>query len=216
MVIQKTKLPSYPNSVFFPSNNEKRTPQAQRNLLKRERFQPEHKAPIHHVEVGISDLHRNTAAYIPVHRGSRYAPPQRTPRVDEVESRGWGRRAPQSPSSSSFGAPQGNNKIYKCDVVFRIAENQYKRYKPNAVTLYAPARSNKIYKCDAVFLMEESKTNPISQTQFPYPPPNNPAKKRKKTAICARCINFRANYWQVGGVEIPLLLLQSYVDSCII
>ena len=43
-------------------------------------------------------------------------------RVDEVESRGWGRRAPQSPSSSSFGAPQGNNKIYKCDVVFLSGE----------------------------------------------------------------------------------------------
>ena len=42
--------------------------------------------------------------------------------MDEVESRGWGRRAPQSPSSSSFGAPQGNNKIYKCDVVFPIGE----------------------------------------------------------------------------------------------
>ncbi|MDD7773356.1 MAG: hypothetical protein PT954_02895, partial [Eubacteriales bacterium] len=50
------------------------------------------------------------------------SPPQRTPRVDEVESRGWGRRAPQSPSSSSFGAPQGNNKIYKSDTVFPIGE----------------------------------------------------------------------------------------------
>ena len=57
------------------------------------------------------------------------------PRVDEVESRGWGRRAPQSPSSSSFGAPQGNNEIYTYDVVF---------------------------------LIEESITNDISQTQFPY------------------------------------------------
>ena len=45
-----------------------------------------------------------------------------SPQVDEVESRGWGRRAPQSPSSSSFGAPQGNNKIYKCDEVFSIGE----------------------------------------------------------------------------------------------
>ena len=55
-------------------------------------------------------------------RGSQNAPPQRIPRVDEVESRGWGRRAPQSPSSSSFGAPQGNNEIYTYDVVFRIGE----------------------------------------------------------------------------------------------
>ena len=39
-----------------------------------------------------------------------------------MESRGWGRRAPQSPSSSSFGAPQGNNEIYTYDVVFLIGE----------------------------------------------------------------------------------------------
>ena len=44
------------------------------------------------------------------------------PRGEEVESRGWRRGAPQSPSPSSFGAPQGNNKIYKCDAVFRIGE----------------------------------------------------------------------------------------------
>ncbi|MCI6634516.1 MAG: hypothetical protein MSH31_00420, partial [Clostridiales bacterium] len=62
-------------------------------------------------------------------------PPQRIPRVDEVESRGWGRRAPQSPSSSSFGAPQGNNEIYRSDEVFFIGENPNKRPKPNAVSL---------------------------------------------------------------------------------
>ena len=62
----KTKLPSHPNSVFFPSTNEKRMTYAQRNLLKRERSQPEHKATKHHIEVGISDLHLNTATYIPV------------------------------------------------------------------------------------------------------------------------------------------------------
>ena len=70
----------------------------------------------------MSDLHRIQTAYIPVSRGSIHAPPQRIPRVDEVESRGWGRRAPQSPSSSSFGAPQGNNKIYTYDVVFSPGE----------------------------------------------------------------------------------------------
>ena len=59
------------------TNNEKRTTYAQRNLLKREQSKPEHKAPKHHVEVEISDLHLNTANYIPVNRGSRYAPPQR-------------------------------------------------------------------------------------------------------------------------------------------
>ena len=83
----------------------------------------------------MSDLHRIPESYIPVNRGSQNAPPQRILRVDEVESRGWGRRAPQSPSSSSFGAPQGNNKIYKSD---------------------------------EVFLIEESNTNDISKTPFPY------------------------------------------------
>ena len=75
-------------------------------------------------ELAIIDLHRIQESYIGINRGSRYAPPQRTPRVDEVESRGWGRRAPQSPSSSSFGAPQGNNKIYRSDEVFLIEENK--------------------------------------------------------------------------------------------
>ena len=50
------------------------------------------------------------------------------PWVDEVESRGWGRRAPQSPSSSSFGAPQGNNEIYKSDEVFLIGESNTNDY----------------------------------------------------------------------------------------
>ncbi|MDY3940714.1 MAG: hypothetical protein SOZ09_01850, partial [Eubacteriales bacterium] len=59
----------------------------------------------------------------------------RIPRVDEVESRGWGRRAPQSPSSSSFGAPQGNNKIYKCDAVFLMEESQDKQFKNNVDSL---------------------------------------------------------------------------------
>ena len=51
------------------------------------------------------------------------------PRVDEVESRGWGRRAPQSPSSSSFGAPQGNNEIYTYDVVFSPGEARKKNQR---------------------------------------------------------------------------------------
>ena len=78
-------------------------------------------------ELGISDLHLNTATYIATNpRQPTSTPPQRIPRVDEVESRGWGRRAPQSPSSSSFGAPQGNNKIYTYDVVFIPGEARRK------------------------------------------------------------------------------------------
>ena len=82
----KTKLRSLSNSVFFPSNNEKRATQAQRNLLKREQSKPEHNSPKRYIEVGMNSLHRIQAAYIPVHRGSRYAPPQRIPRGEEVES----------------------------------------------------------------------------------------------------------------------------------
>ncbi len=120
--IAKHSVAAETNSLS--TTNEKRTIQAQRNRLKCEQSKPEHKAPKRYIEVGISDLHRIQADYIPVNRGSQCAPPQRTPRVDEVESRGWGRRAPQSPSSSSFGAPQGNNKIYTYDVVFSPGETR--------------------------------------------------------------------------------------------
>ena len=127
------------------TTNEKRKPKAQRDFLKREQSKPEHKATKRHVEVGTNSLHRKQADYIPVSRGSSHAPPQRIPRVDEVESRGWGRRAPQSPSSSSFGAPQGNNKIYKCDEVFLIekAKRNDQRitqfpYKSTRMTWYSP------------------------------------------------------------------------------
>ena len=34
----------------------------------------------------MNSLHRIPESYIPVNRGSQYAPPQRIPRVDEVES----------------------------------------------------------------------------------------------------------------------------------
>ena len=61
------------------TTNEKRAIKAQRNLLKREQSKPEHKATKRHVEVGMNRLHRIQAAYIPVNRGSRYAPPQRIP-----------------------------------------------------------------------------------------------------------------------------------------
>ena len=61
------------------TTNEKRMTKAQRNFLKREQFQPEHNSPKHHVEVGANSLHRIPESYIPVNRGSRYAPPQRIP-----------------------------------------------------------------------------------------------------------------------------------------
>ena len=90
-------------------------------------------------ELGIIDLHRIPESEIPVNRGSSHAPPQRIPRVDEVESRGWGRRAPQSPSSSSFGAPQGNNEIYTYDVVFSPGEARKKIQSKTQLPYNAPA-----------------------------------------------------------------------------
>ena len=102
-------------------------------------------------ELAIIDLHRIQESYIGINRGSQNAPPQRIPRVDEVESRGWGRRAPQSPSSSSFGAPARSNKIYKSDEVFLIEENKtsdpsqtqfpYKKHRKSA-----DCKSNKPYR----------------------------------------------------------------------
>ena len=74
-------------------------------------------------ELGMNDSTGIQLPKLPQARGSRYAPPQRTPRGEEVESRGWRRGAPQSPSPSSSGAPQGNNKIYKSDEVFLIEES---------------------------------------------------------------------------------------------
>ena len=61
------------------TNNEKRKTNAQRNLLKREQSKPEHTAPNRYIEVATNSLHRIQAAYIPVHRGSQNAPPQRIP-----------------------------------------------------------------------------------------------------------------------------------------
>ena len=78
-VIQKTCVKSYTNSVYFPPNNEKRAIQAQQDRLKREQSKPEHKAPKHHVEVAISDLHRTPESYIPISPRQPNIPPQRFP-----------------------------------------------------------------------------------------------------------------------------------------
>ena len=100
---------------------------AQQNLLKRKRPQPEHKAPKRYVEVGMNSLHRKQAAYIPISPRQQTFPRRSGfPRGEKVESRGWRRGAPQSPSPSSFGAPQGNNKIYNNDVVFSPGEARIK------------------------------------------------------------------------------------------
>ena len=123
----KTKLQSHPNSVFFSTNNEKQTTKAQRDFLKRKRPQPEHNSPKRYVEVGMIDLHRIPDSNI-VPNPRQPTSPRRSgfPRGEEVESRGWRRGAPQSPSPSSFGAPQGNNEIYTYDVVFSPGEARIK------------------------------------------------------------------------------------------
>ena len=129
--------------TYSPSTtNEKRKTYAQRDFLKCEQFQPEHQAPKRYIEVGMIDLHRIPESYIPVNRGSLHFPAaadnpgwMRWSPVNHASVVPWRRRAPQSPSPSSFGAPQGNNKIYRSDEVFLIGETQNKRQKPNAVSL---------------------------------------------------------------------------------
>ena len=79
-------------------------------------------------ELGMNSLHRIQADYIaPSPRQQSCPAAADSPRGEEVESRGWRRGAPQSPSPSSFGAPQGNNKIYRSDAVFLMEESQNKR-----------------------------------------------------------------------------------------
>ena len=130
-------------------------------------------------ELAMSDLHRIQESYIGINRGSSHAPPQRTPRVDEVESRGWGRRAPQSPSSSSFGAPQGNNKIYKSDEVFLIEK----------------AKRNDISQTQFPYKI----TKDISQTQFGRQTASQIGKGNQPTASRSTCPQVRASraarYW---------------------
>ena len=87
-----------------------------------------------------------------------------SPRVDEVESRGWGRRAPQSPSSSSFGAPQGNNEIYTYDVVFPPGEARKNEVSITQLPYNAPRGANKIYTYDVVFPPGEARKKIQSQT----------------------------------------------------
>ena len=102
------------------TTNEKRTTKAQRNLLKREQSKPEHQAPKRHVEVGMIDLHRIQADYIPVNRGSLHQPrrsgsPKGSGEVLERD------RGSQSPVSFQ-PPPRGVNKIYTYDVVFPPGE----------------------------------------------------------------------------------------------
>ena len=65
--------------------------------MKRERSKPEHNSPKHHVEVGMIDLHRNTADYIPVSPRQQICPAAAdTPRGQERCWRGIGDRNPLS------------------------------------------------------------------------------------------------------------------------
>ena len=79
------------------------------SLLKRERYQPEHKAPKHHIEVAMSDLHRNCTNYIGIsHAVSGNVPaasgePRKRGSIERC--RRERRRAPQSPSPFSLTAP---------------------------------------------------------------------------------------------------------------
>ena len=76
----------------------------------------------------------------------------------------WGRRAPQSPSSPSFGAPARSNKIYKSDAVFPPGEARKKSQRTTSIPYIPPQGVNKIYKCDAVFPIGEANTNQANRS----------------------------------------------------
>ena len=144
----KTKLPSHPNSVFFPSTNEKRKTYAQRNLLKRERSQPEHKATKHHIEVGISDLHRIPESYIPVNP-----------------------RQPTFPRRSGFPgvrrwSPEDGGEGLRRVLLPRPLVRRKATMKSTSAMRYSalekPIQTTKAKRSSLI------NTNPISQTQFPY------------------------------------------------
>ena len=96
-----------------------------------------------------------------------------------MESRGWRRGAPQSPSPSSFGAPQGNNEIYKCDTVFPIGETNTNNQRTTPIP----------YKI----------TKDISRTQFDRQTASQIGKGNQQTASQSTCPQVRASraarYW---------------------
>ena len=55
--------------------------------------------------------------------------------------------------------PRGANKIYKCDVVFRIGEARKKVISKTQFPYPPPRGVNKIYKCDVVFPPGEARKN---------------------------------------------------------
>ena len=137
-------------------------PNAQRNFLKREQSKTEHKAPKHHVEVEANSLHRIQAIYIPVNRGSRYAPPQRIPQGSgEVLERDRGSKSPVSLQPP----PRGANKIYTYDVVFPIGENNTNNQSKTQFPYLPPQGNNKIYTYDVVFPPGEARKEVQSKPQ---------------------------------------------------
>ena len=64
--------------------------------------------------------------------------------------------------------PRGANKIYICDVVFYIGENNTNNQSKPQFPYLPPRGANKIYKCDVVFSIGEAKINNPSKTSFPH------------------------------------------------
>ena len=61
--------------------------------------------------------------------------------------------------------PRGANKIYICDVVFYIGENNTNNPSKTQFPYLPPRGANKIYKCDVVFPIGEAKINNHSKPQ---------------------------------------------------
>ena len=64
--------------------------------------------------------------------------------------------------------PRGANKIYICDVVFYIGENNTNNQSKTQFPYLPPRGANKIYTYDVVFPIGEAKINNPRNRSIPY------------------------------------------------
>ena len=140
--LPRNTLRANPTNIHSKTLRSRRHEQSIPPIMKNERYklgnptetrtiQSRTQITIQHSELGINDLHRIQLPISPQTRGSLHFPAaadnpgvRRWNPVNHASVVPWRRGAPQSPSPSSFGAPQGNNEIYTYDVVFSPGEDR--------------------------------------------------------------------------------------------
>ena len=135
VIQQKTiAIPHVAAGTNSPSHHQRAT-KAQRDFLKCEQFQPEHKATKHHVEVAINSLHRIQVAYIPISPRQQSCPAA-------ADTPGWMRWSPEDGEGGLrrvlLPRPLVRRKAtIKSTEAMRYSslKKQYKRYKQNADSL---------------------------------------------------------------------------------